>query len=328
MTTNVAPDPASGDSGIIDLSDYDELPMALSEAQLALKTYYNYVNAWSLTLGQTYGDLTSPSRSFLAEQQTLTPLRELRGGRPCTDELSRAFHRGQLTLKAMELPIDEYPHLALTANLWLPVQAYFAIHGMGMAALIAMGQNEPRSHNAFRTVFADSIVRYLPYPLCGLCKGGPRIENFVFSGIDTSASRVSQLSNLTDPARAQEDQYIGKSLSTTRQKVLDELLGQARQRNVKPGRSRRNLPSEEARRIADRLHSTSVVDLLYRMRLRSNYEDPDMYMVAFDDVDGAVGHYRSLTYLVSVLVEGLCTLVRRGIGTEAMERLESGISSV
>ena len=142
-------------------------------------------------------------------------------------------------------------------------------------------------------------------------------------GIDTSVESVVAQSNLANPRNSQGHHFIGKSLSTTRDKALEEVFGKARREHVKQNRSRRNLKFAERERLAQRLHATSIADLLYRMRVRANYDDPEMYLAAFNNTEGAITHYRALTFLSIVLAEGLCAIIRRKVGHQAMAELEA-----
>lgn len=300
------------------------MPTASQEATITLVTYYNYVSAWVVALEREYGRAQESVQAFWNKQRGLATFSRLQGGKRCSDELTSAYCRGKLTLMAMRgLPVHDYPDLAATANLWLPVQAYYAIHALGMAALTALGQTAPRDHRSFRTSFSQTICRLLPPPFCASCGNGPRLGHFTFTGIVTSPEEVAAQSNLSNPVYSEGDHFIGKSLSTTREKALLELFDKARHENIKPGCQRRNLKNEERQRVAQNLHSTSIADLLYRMRVRANYDDPEMYLAAFDDTKGTVTHYEALMRLLDFLDEGLCAIVRRKIGQQTMDKLEA-----
>jgi hypothetical protein len=100
-----------------------------------------------------------------AVQAQLPSFRNLqRSSLPPTEVIEKAVFRGWLTLKAMEmLPIAEYPELASTANFWAPVQAYYALHGIGLACLAALQTTAPDDHRAFRASTGEQLVlRLLP----------------------------------------------------------------------------------------------------------------------------------------------------------------------
>jgi signal transduction histidine kinase len=300
------------------------MPQAGIEATITLTTYYNYVSAWVVALEREYGRDQTGMQAFGVRQQSLDALKRLQGGRLCSDEVSSAFCRGKLTLIAIHrLPVEDFPDLAATANLWLPVQAYYAVHAMGIAVFAALGQQVPKDHRHFRAAFSQTVCRLLPFPFCAICSNGPQPTAFTFTGISTSPDRVAAQSNLANPNYSDGHHFVGKSLSTTREKLLEEAFDKARRERVKPNRSRRNLRLDERQRLAQNLHNTSIADLLYRMRIRANYDDPEMYLAAFADTEGAVAYYKALTRLSDVLAEGLCAIIRRKIGHQAMDRLEA-----
>jgi hypothetical protein len=300
------------------------MPKPDQEATITLTTYYNYVSAWVVALEREYGQGQAGIQAFGMRQQNLNAFKRIQGGGGCSGDLTSAFCRGKLTLVAMQrLPVDYFPDLAATANLWLPVQAYYAVHAMGVAVLVALGQVMPKDHRRFRAAFSQTICRLLPFPFCALCGNGPQPRDFVFTGISSLPNSVATQSNLANPRNSQGHHFLGKSLSTTRDKALEEVFDKARKEHVKPNHSRRNLKPNERLQLAQNLHNTSIADLLYRMRVRANYDDPEMYLAAFADTQGAVGYHKALIFLLDILGEGLCAIIRRRIGRRAMDALEA-----
>ncbi|MDA8077689.1 MAG: hypothetical protein M0Z79_02010 [Nitrospiraceae bacterium] len=255
---------------------------------------------------------------------TTKNIRKLQGGRVLDNELIGGYTRGRLTLKAMEVfPIEKDKSLAPTANLWLPVQAYYAVHGVGLAAMLALGQTLPKAHESFKAAFADLALRYLPPPFNAGCKGGPTVVQFVFENLTTTGDQVRQQSNLVNPKYADIDCCLGKCLATTREKLLEELFKKARRDRVTQGRKRRNLTSQEKNDKAGKLHFVTAIDFLYRMRIRSNYEEPDIHLFASDQqADEAVRHYGELLLLTKALVTSLSIIIRQKIGSTVMTELE------
>ena len=281
-----------------------------------------------MALEGKYGTHTKATKALVDEQQTLWAIKNLKTSTQSTENLASCYRRGMLTLKSMQLPIFDFPDLAPTVNLWLPVQAYYAIHGMGIAVLIALGQSIPSNHKRFCAAFSASISRFLPYPFCSLCEGGPKTRNFTFLGIKTSSAEIASQSNLAHPEPFTVNALIGKSLSTTRLNLLNEQFRQARQNNVKPGRKYRTLKPIESQSITQKLASTSVVDLLYRMRLRSNYEDTVLYFAGFDDLDRAMAHNRALTYVTNLIVTGMRSILCKKVSSSVMKALDSPLAAL
>ena len=101
-------------------------PFYFQDAPYALQTYYGYVQAWAEKIKVLYGQ---PAQCFDNMKKTMTGLisvQKIQGGRLLDKDIAAAYTRGRLTLRAMEtFPIGEHRELAPTANLWLPVQAYY-----------------------------------------------------------------------------------------------------------------------------------------------------------------------------------------------------------
>ena len=59
------------------------------------------------------------------------------------------------------------------------------------------------------------------------------------------------------------------------------------------------------------------------MRVRSNYDNPDMYLFASSDLEGTTKHYKDLRYLTKMVLTGLDALIERRIGKTEMGQLRS-----
>lgn len=204
-------------------------------ATYALITYYNYIRAWVVYLRREYGPGDDGINSFIDKIQHNAAFRHVQGGVPLSRELTNAYSRGRLTFRAMHsLPFKEHPEVALSANFWLLVQAYYAIHGVGLATMIALNMNPPQSHRSFRAAFSSLVNTYSPDPFCGRCVGGPRAKDFSFGKISTSMDKVTRQSQLASPTSVVEiENVVGKSLSTTRLKFLDVRFDEKRNEGKK-----------------------------------------------------------------------------------------------
>jgi hypothetical protein len=301
--------------------EYNHL-IDLRDAPYALQTYYSYVSAWVTNCHQLYGEdktLHNINQKF----QSLPSIKRMQGGKDLSQDIALNYCRGKLTFIAMQtFPISTHKELAPTANLWLPVQAYYAIHGVGISCILSLGQATPTTHKAFRASFSDLAGKYLPEPFNFLCYDGPEKSNFQFLNLKTTPQQVSEHSNLANPSYGDINAAIGKCLSSTRFRLLEDKYREARKKNVKPGRKGRKLKVDEKQSITDRLHKTSVVDFLYRMRIRSNYEEPDMYLFNTDK-DEAAKHYHRLVFLTEALINSLESLIKKKIGKSNFNQLSN-----
>lgn len=303
-------------------------PFDFQDAPYALQTYYCYVRAWAEKIKILYGQPTKCCGYIKTAMMKLKSVLKIQGGRPIDKDIIVAYTRGKLTLKAMEtFPIKEYNELAPTANLWLPVQAYYATHGVGLATMLFLGQAMPKEHRAFKSAFSGVAAKYFPEPLNSLCCGGTADTNFDFKNLETTSQKSKQQSNLSNPKYADLDCSLGKCLSTTRSRLLEELFNKERRNEVRTGKKRRNIPKSRKQSISDKLHDTSVTHTPpHVMRIRSNYQEPDIHLYASEHhSDEAVKHYSDLLFLTHTIVYCLSFIMRRKIGKQAMDNIESKI---
>ena len=287
----------------------------------SLITYYNYIKSWNMAFTQRY-DSTDSFKNEIRKPASNNTRATIYA--TAFDKLG--YIRGILTLQLMRcLPVDERPEFTFPANIWLPVQSYYAIEGAGLALLSIRLQNPPRkSHPSFCSNLTDPILRTLfPYPFNGLCSGGPLQDSYLFKHLDTTAAEVKALSNISCPSESNVDTCIGKSLSTTRKRMLEKKYRDRRKEGVRLGCTRRNLSLEDKKRLWDRNRYTSICDFIYRMRERSNYEDHSMYLHARDDLSSAVSHYKELLHITEALVEGIDTLIEFYLGKKELDKIKS-----
>ena len=291
-------------------------------AAYALTTYSNYITAWVVFLNRQYGCGDEGKNAFLTAMAENPNVRRLQGGTPVSAELTAAYCRGQLTLQAMQaLPIEGYPHLARSAIFWLPVQSYYAIHGKGLATMMALNIATPQSHMTFRAAFSSVINTYFPAPFCGLCVGGPNPNDFIFRDLPTTMESVTRQTQLASPEHIEDlTPFVGKSLSTTRREFLEMRFKDKRDKEKK-----KRLAFEVKNQCCRNEHPTSICDLFYRLRLRSNYDNPDMYVFAPTEQEFAVKSYQELLHLTELLIAGLDLLIERRIGRRAMAELRNSL---
>lgn len=294
-----------------------------TSATFARKAFYNYIRAWIVCINKLYGSGDAGINAFVHKFGFITAFRRLQRGAAVSKEFNNAYSRGLLTFKAMDsLPVSKNPELALSANFWLPVQSYYAIRGLGLATMIILNMDCPRSHSAFRAAFSHLVNTYFPSPFCGRCKGGPEAKDFSFEKLDTSIDKAIQQKHYHDPDSVDDIiAYIGKTLATTRSEFLESKYCDKRDHD-----KRRRLSLKEKKECCDKEHNTSICDLLYRMRLRSNYDNPDMYLFT-SDAESAARHYEDFKYLSKTLIAGLEALIERRIGPTEMANLKSRLKS-
>jgi hypothetical protein len=293
------------------------------DAPFALYTYYYYIKAWVIRSESIYGSGQVGIDNLLSKMKTMPSVNRLKPDTKSSTELRGHYLRGKCTLVSMEsLPINDHSELALSANMWLPVQSYYAIHGVGSALLTALEQTT-KTHSAFRACFSTLLHSFFPDPFCACCNGGPDRSSYTYTAIRTSPAGVAGQSNIANPQFGEVDHFLGKSLATTRDRLIEELLGKERRR-----RRRRRLSNREKQLLCQGLPATTICDFIYRMRIRSNYENPDMYLSASSSLEDAASHYYDLLYLTQLITSGIDLLLEKKLGIKEMMGLTKVIASL
>lgn len=291
------------------------------DAQRSIRTFYTYILSWRLCC--------SDRDNLLAQQSQLDNFQQLETN-ASTEPVKGHFLRGFLTLKAMQqLPLDSHPELAMSANFWAPVQAYYAVHGFGLSCLASLGLIVPTDHRRFRSTFSSRILsRLMPYPFNVLCSGNPFGSNnrVSFSNLPTSVTDIIAVSNLSNPNKTNAPLFVGKSVFTTRKWMLGELFEKRRTQERQKNHSRHNLSRIEKEKTAENLHDTSLIDLLYRMRVRSNYDDPEMFIYGQTDTSTAQTHYENLLTLVEMFAALCGNIIAKKIGHSSYQQMTGIVS--
>jgi hypothetical protein len=283
------------------------------DAKNSLTTYYNYVESLRfLTTDQSQKKSQAQIPSFVRLQ-----LRNIAN----TAELRRPLYRGWLTWQAMKrLPIQADPGLARSGNFWLPVQAYYALHGVGLAAIYALCDETPSTHRKFLTTFANQVARLLPFPLHLLCMGSELDRTIRFEGIGVLVAEARQTSNLSNPT-SNADALAAKALYTTRVREFEDRCDEERR-----SKKIRRLPATRKAQIAKNMAPTSVADFYYRLRVRANYDDPDMFVYGEESDAVATKRYSNLISLTENILSSLHQVIKKKIGNSEWEKLRSGFS--
>lgn len=276
--------------------------LRISDAEAAIRTYSNYNAAWCLwtDMERSPGDAQSQLPAF--SQLHMSRRYDMNGVR-------QHLLRGDLTLKLIRhIRADENPDFAMIAALWLPVQAFYAVEGFCTAFLAAKTgtDNLPRNHTAFKRRAAEDIVgRLLPSPFSAMVRGGykgfkylkPEIVNIRDERVNIGSGH-----NLKRPNVTTRDAHIVQCLDTTRRRVVDANLDRERQNARRKRQNKRiRLGRDRQNQIAGNTAATTIFDYLYRVRIKSNYEDPTMYQVGTDDAVAVLEFVRDTRKLAEIL---------------------------
>jgi len=214
--------------------------------------------------------------------------------------------------------------IPLTAQ-WSPVQAYYAVY-LGLRALVvASGQTTPNDHTVtLRCASKDLRTGRIaaPAPWSALCVSCSDVTPKGFLNLPGGVQFVDISTAMSVVTEENAWSFYATALRTTRVELRSERFKEWKRKHpLSGGKLRKNMTAAGRQEIDDRLYATSVFDLLYRLRLRSNYSDADS-MVAGHPNDAA-NFSRSLGTIVDRSLLILEAHIRAYIGRAKFDELAS-----
>jgi hypothetical protein len=284
------------------------------------RTHANYLRALSLLAGYPSAGLGGRRALEAAAGRIRRNLVRI-GGRPLDigqvlASLENAW--GTELLMNLTAKYAQEDELVSLSNNWSAVQAYYAIYHATQALLVAQGSARPDSHAKTQSMFADLwTVRpasVAPWSL-GVAAAGERngpsgrsIDFKIHSWVACSTVSCWDIA--------------AKAIATTRSEALKSALQRGREerrraarrewqleeqlRAQHPKRARKEpkfglprLTEADAAKINERLRPYSMFDYLYRLRIKTNYEDASMFIEGPEHPAQSRQVRRDLLYLTS-----------------------------
>jgi len=198
-------------------------------------------------------------------------------------------------LRMSERVVTEEELLRLSNN-WSSIQAYYVLYHCTQALHVAKGNTRPSSHsstqNIFYNLWGSRSILLEPWSLC-----------YGFNGHKNSPPEIQvdvKVNSWTNCVGENVWNLACKALMTTRRDTLSKKKRELREekkrdkrrvwerteeRRIKEGHSQRkrpnftlpNLTKEEKVTLDSKLRNFTLIDYLYRLRLKTNYEDSIMF---------------------------------------------------
>jgi hypothetical protein len=155
---------------------------------------------------------------------------------------------------------------------WAFPQAYYSTFGSLLAHFKAIGYTQ-ESHTAVLKQFAVLIEQNkFPESICFYCTGGKK--NFDFVNIE-KPNDVKHMDFDTNNIKT-IDNHICQFLRATREIKMDEKAPDLKFKNKK-GQKRKSLNNAMWQIVSSSIGHTTIMDLLYRKRIKANYQDIDTF---------------------------------------------------
>jgi hypothetical protein len=271
----------------------------------AFRSHANYIRAFATLAG--FGvTMISPRRGLARLAARAADFPVPGGSRGDARQVVACLQRAwgtELLLNVVRRFATEEELLRL-ANSWGAVQTYYAAYGATQALIVAEGRSRPPSHPSTQKQFVDMWVHR-----------GAALAPWSFAFGPTSGAQADAQGYTNGPGRPLDHSIHAWSactetacwdlaavaLRSTRQHAIDENLRQKRKDKLKlrqrewrqeeefrrrtgkrprqeplwPGQA--TLTAGETAQVRDRVRPYTVLDYLYRLRIKANYEDPRMF---------------------------------------------------
>lgn len=192
--------------------------------------------------------------------------------------------------------IVEEEELLKLSNNWSCIQTYYVLYHCTQALLIAKGQSRPDSHpktqRVFCSMWAERPICLAPWSLACSHDDFTNVPNqitidpklHVWSSCDEfSAWSIASKSLMTTRRDALKKLRFNKRKSKQRERLKEwKAVEKTRISHGKKPRSAPefplpNLTSEDKVSIDTRLRPYTIMDYLYRLRIKTNYEDSNIF---------------------------------------------------
>jgi uncharacterized protein (UPF0332 family) len=155
---------------------------------------------------------------------------------------------------------------------WAFPQAYYSTYGSLMAHFKALGYTQ-ESHTGVLKYFGVLIKENkLPESICFFCTGGKKRYQYVNiqkpDDVDPMDFDVENSKTI--------DNHICQFLRATREIKLSDKAPELKFK-TKKGQRRKKLSPIMWNQVSDSLGNTTIMDLLYRKRIKANYQDIDTF---------------------------------------------------
>jgi hypothetical protein len=285
--------------------------------EIKFEVYTNYLWGLSYYLDKKYPQLKDQIVEIDISKLALNPTYDCK-------ELQKFFNNSWNSERLLNTPLElnSGDYFIKYANHWSPVLSYYSIFLCFQALFISLGWKPILEHRSFLAKLSSLINKgKLPfiYPWDHLCWGccGQKQEEFNFT---VDCNEISKFSSLSNPAFSEDEVLFGKILKTTRHKLetyYEEKWKREGKIKNKNGGPRKAYKKTDKIAVSDSIAKTSLLDFLYRLRIRSNYEDADIFFLGDRNDVTIKNYFNSLISITTQLLFFTETMVRHTVGKQA-----------
>jgi hypothetical protein len=267
----------------------------------SFKTYNNYLLSLRQFIDNEYGVTPQKfDKLKIACEQKPTFAKIQTNKKADIEKIKKLLFNSWHTEIVFSIPRKTDNDLVRYSNHWAPIQAYYSIFLLLRAFFESMGMDCPNTHTNTLQQISECILErdLLPSPWSSYCRGLKNLNNLTYGNF---TEEYRGISNLSIPCKEDFWSWYALWLKTTRERKFEtrkeEVLKNKvfKRTNNKP---RKNLAIEHKRVVDRGLHATTFFDGLYRLRIRSNYEDADAFILGTMSQKDAVCFHDSLVVIL------------------------------
>ncbi len=283
-------------------------------SQLKFKVYLNYLESISTALDSTYFKETKHLRS-VAESNTFKSIRPKQVDYNKIKTLLRNAWFTEIQLNFT----SNHPEFVGYSNHWASVQLYYAVYLAIRALFVAMNQSFQGNHqhaSNLREISREIEKRpeLFPIPWCMTCSGDPNDDkNIMFNNLPKNV-KISLVSALSPKSNFWDSYAL--FLKTTRKKMLEDKRQEWLYKNKK-----KKLTLQGRRGILDKMPPTTIFDCLFRLRVRANYQDVELFLMTIEDQESASRFNYSLRNTLKHTLQVIELLIARYLGKDKYHEL-------
>ncbi len=282
--------------------------ITITHEEATFRTYLNYLVAWARYIEEEYPEKIDLVKAVV----NLRGFQQIKRNKDLDSEkLFKLLRNAWFTEIQLHLSREDAEFMRYS-NHWAPVQAYYAVFLELSALFVASKANIRQSHAAILHMIGsfarDRNIFVRPWSLCveGYSKNWKYL-NF--------PHQPAQISPLSSPHGVAPLDFIAMLLRTTRERQLERKRAEWLQHHS----NRKRLSPGQRQKWGEGLAPTTLFDALYRLRIRSNYEDADAFLMGTEDLYDAEEFAKSLKQVVFNTLLSLELLILRYIGMPTFE---------
>ncbi|HVV69583.1 MAG TPA: hypothetical protein VHE99_11240 [Gammaproteobacteria bacterium] len=205
---------------------------------------------------------------------------------------------------------------------WGIIQLYYSVYLSLSALFLSMNDVSPNHDFDTHKVALKKISNKIrsspdlyPYPW-----------NLTYSGDPKADRKIITLNNLTDPVNLESSPLsrnngslipYARFLKTTRERQIENERGIWLK---KEGKNKKNLTKQARQKIISELYPTTIFDCLYRLRIKANYKDVEIFLNGADIEDWAGEFNYSLINISRCTQMTIELLIMRHVGKDVYEK--------